>query len=49
GSITPVREGKDAAGNVCRQFKQAILIDGQAQTANSTACQNNDGTWTIRN
>ena len=49
GSVTAVREGKTAQGNVCRQFKQAILIDGKAETANSTACQNGDGTWTVRN
>ncbi|MBI3441970.1 MAG: glycine zipper 2TM domain-containing protein [Proteobacteria bacterium] len=49
GTITPVREGKNTAGNVCRQFKQAIMIDGQAQTATGTACQNNDGSWTVQN
>jgi surface antigen len=49
GSITPVREGRQAStGDVCRQFKQAIMIDGQAQTAVSTACRNPDGTWTIQ-
>jgi surface antigen len=50
GTITPVREGREAStGNMCRQFKQAIMIDGQAQTAVSTACQNSDGTWTVKN
>lgn len=48
GTITPVREGHDASGGVCRQFKQAIMIDGQAQTAVSTACQNRDGTWSVQ-
>lgn len=48
GSITPVREGRDSAGGVCRQFKQAIMIDGKAETAVSTACQNRDGTWSVQ-
>ncbi|MBU6475021.1 MAG: glycine zipper 2TM domain-containing protein [Alphaproteobacteria bacterium] len=48
GSITPVREGTQAStGDTCREFKQAIMIDGQAQTAVSTACRNPDGTWTV--
>ena len=50
GTITPTREGKQAStGNPCREFKQAIMIDGQAQTAVSTACQNSDGTWSLQN
>lgn len=50
GSVTPVREGRQTAtGNLCRQFKQAIMIDGRAETAVSTACQNSDGTWTVTN
>jgi surface antigen len=49
GTITPIREGTQASsGAVCRQFKQAIMIGGQAETAVSTACQNGDGTWTVQ-
>ena len=49
GTITPVREGKTADGSTCRQFKQAIFVDGQAQTATGTACQGKDGNWTVQN
>lgn len=50
GSVTPVREGRQAStGNLCRQFKQAVFIDGKAETAYGTACQNKDGTWTVVN
>ena len=50
GSVTPVREGRQAStGNLCRQYKQTIVIDGKAETANGTACQNVDGTWTLAN
>lgn len=50
GSVTPIREGRQAStGNLCRQYKQTIVIDGKAETANGTACQNSDGTWTLAN
>ncbi len=50
GSVTPVREGRQASsGNLCRQYKQTIVVDGKAETAYGTACQNADGTWTLAN
>ena len=50
GSVTPVREGHVQGTNqLCREYKQTITVDGQAQTANGTACQNADGTWTLQN
>lgn len=50
GSYTPVREGRQAStGSLCRQFKQSVFIDGQAQTAYGTACQQSDGSWQIVN
>ena len=49
GYITPIREGRSTYGNPCRQFKQTIVVGGQAQTAYGTACQNQDGTWDITN
>ena len=50
GSVTPVREGRQASsGGLCRQYKQTIVVDGQAETAYGTACQNSDGTWQLAN
>lgn len=50
GSVTPIREGRQAStGNICRQYKQTIVIDGRAEEAVGTACQNRDGTWTLAN
>ena len=50
GSVTPVREGHQAStGNICRQYKQTIIVDGQSETAYGTACQNPDGTWDLVN
>lgn len=50
GSVTPIREGRQATtGNYCREYKQTIVVDGQAETAVGRACQNPDGTWTLAN
>lgn len=50
GTVTPVREGRSTtSGGTCREYKQSIFIDGQAQTAVGTACQNADGTWAMVN
>ena len=49
GTVTPIREGRQSStGNLCREYKQSIFIDGQAQTAVGTACQNADGSWTVQ-
>ena len=50
GSVTPIREGRQAnSGNLCREYKQTIMIGGKSETAIGTACQNSDGTWSIIN
>lgn len=50
GTVVPVREGRESAsGNLCRQYKQTIVVDGQAQTAYGTACKESDGSWTLKN
>lgn len=50
GSYTPIREGRSTATNGrCREYKQSIFIDGRAETATGTACENSDGTWTVVN
>ncbi len=45
GTITPVRDGRNTDGRYCREYKQAVYIDGQAQSVTGRACQNRDGTW----
>ena len=50
GSVTPIREGKQASnGALCRQYKQTITVSGKSETAVGTACQNDNGTWTVQN
>lgn len=47
GYIVPVREGTSSSGYPCREYKQTIVVDGRAQTAYGTACQNRNGTWEL--
>ncbi|MBI1215859.1 MAG: glycine zipper 2TM domain-containing protein [Alphaproteobacteria bacterium] len=50
GSYTPIREGVNSAtGYRCREYKQSIFVDGQAQTATGQACQQSDGSWKVIN
>jgi len=37
----------DDNGRDCREFEQAIFVDGRRQTATGTACREDDGTWRI--
>ncbi|WP_337996887.1 RT0821/Lpp0805 family surface protein [Oleispirillum naphthae] len=47
GTITPVREGRDAQNNACREFKQTVTIDGRQESVASTACRGTDGKWVM--
>lgn len=47
GTITPVRDGRDASGAYCREFQQTISVGGQQQQGYGTACQQPDGSWKI--
>ncbi len=44
GEITPTRT-YTSDGQPCRDFTQTILIDGEAEKINGTACRQNDGSW----
>lgn len=47
GTYTPVRDGYTQSGNYCREYRTTVNIDGRAETAYGTACQQPDGTWRI--
>ena len=47
GTVTPTREGRDAAGNTCREYETTVTIDGKVERATGTACKQPDGTWKI--
>ena len=46
GTITPIRTFQ-RDGRSCRDFKQAIYIDGKVQEATGVACRTPDGSWKI--
>lgn len=47
GTITPKRRYKAANGRYCREYTQAIYIDGRKHSGHGTACREEDGTWQI--
>lgn len=50
GSITPVRTYQKMQSNksvYCREYQQAVEINGQKQNAYGTACRQPDGSWQI--
>ena len=49
GSVTVLRTGTAPNGQPCREFSQAVTIDGQSETAYGTACRQQDGAWRIVN
>ena len=42
-----VREGRDSAGNYCRQYENTTYVNGQAVASYTTACLRPDGVWQI--
>ncbi len=49
GTITPTRDGKDTAGNYCREYQTTVTIGGETQKAYGTACRQVDGSWKVVN
>ncbi|NNE83629.1 MAG: glycine zipper 2TM domain-containing protein [Alphaproteobacteria bacterium] len=48
GSVTPIRDGRDAQSNAyCREYQTTVIVDGREQKAFGTACQQPDGSWKI--
>lgn len=45
GVVTPVREGYDRAGRLCREYQTTIVVGGRQEQAYGTACRQPDGTW----
>jgi surface antigen len=45
GTVTPLRTFRGQDGNYCRDFQQSVVIGGQSQQVNNTACRQPDGSW----
>lgn len=49
GSYTPMRDGRDQQGNLCREYQSTITVQGRTEKAFGTACRQADGSWRIVN
>ena len=49
GTVTPTRDGRDQAGNYCREYETTVTVTGETKKAFGTACQQPDGTWKVVN
>ena len=47
GTYTPTRDGRDQAGNYCREYQTSVNIGGQIEQAYGTACRQPDGSWKV--
>jgi surface antigen len=45
GTVMPTRTFRGQDGNYCRDFQQSVVIQGQSQQLNGTACRQPDGSW----
>jgi len=49
GTIEATKEGTDADGNMCREFKHTVQVKGETREDTGVACKRDDGTWvTVR-
>jgi surface antigen len=48
GTVTPHKRYKDEDGNYCREYTQAITVDGEKHRGHGTACRGADGVWRIK-
>jgi len=49
GTVTPVRDGRSASGEYCREYQTTVNIDGRKPNAYGTACRKPDGSWQVVN
>jgi len=47
GSTTPQARFTTSDGTTCREFQQAVTVEGENATAYGTACRQPDGRWTV--
>ncbi|MDP6563914.1 MAG: RT0821/Lpp0805 family surface protein [Alphaproteobacteria bacterium] len=47
GTVTPQDVRETSSGRICRQYEQTVTIDGKTESANGTACRQNDGSWKV--
>ena len=48
GTIKPTRTFHPTQSQICREFQQTVVMNGQTQQAYGTACRQPDGAWKLR-
>ncbi len=48
GTFVPQPAFQNAAGEICREFQQSIVIGGRSEQGWGTACRNPDGSWRLQ-
>lgn len=48
GTFVPQPAFQNAAGEICREFQQSVVIGGRREQAWGTACRNPDGSWRLQ-
>jgi surface antigen len=48
GSFVPQPAFQNAAGEICREFQQSVIIGGRQERAWGTACRQPDGSWRLQ-
>ncbi|MBI4184272.1 MAG: glycine zipper 2TM domain-containing protein [Proteobacteria bacterium] len=49
GTVTPVRDGRSASGEYCREYQSTVNVGGKTESAYGVACRQPDGSWKIVN
>jgi surface antigen len=47
GEVVTTREGRNQAGQKCREYQQTLFIDGKSEQVVGTACLAEDGRWQV--
>jgi hypothetical protein len=47
GEVVTTREGRNQAGQKCREYQQTLFIDGKSEKVVGTACLAEDGRWQV--
>jgi surface antigen len=45
GSVTPLRTYRNAAGQWCRDYREAVSVGSAGEELNGSACQLGNGSW----
>lgn len=47
GYVQPLRSGRAASGELCREYQQTVTIGGRTEKLFGQACRQSDGSWRV--